>query len=109
MIRAIESAEEMLSSILNKAVFWQRHAQDVITDRQKQVLNTYLDGYAGKLMVKNWAKIASVSVDTAERDIKALVASGMLEPQPGRVRDVAYGIRVSEDTLLIPGPADEDD
>lgn len=109
MIRAIESAEEMLSSILNKAIFWQTHAQDAITDRQKQVLNTYLDGYAGKLKVKNWAKIASVSVDTAERDIKALVASGILEPQPGRFRDVAYGIRVSEDTLLIPGPADEGD
>ena len=70
MIRSIESAEEMLSSILNKAIFWQSHSQDVISDRQKQVLNTYLDGYAGKLKVKNWAKIASVSVDTAERDGK---------------------------------------
>ena len=84
MIRAIESAEEMLSSILNKAIFWQSHSQDVISDRQKQVLNTYLDGYAGKLKVKNWAKLASVSVDTAERDVKALVSSGILVPQPGR-------------------------
>lgn len=109
MLRSIGSAEEMLSSILNKAIFWQVHSQDVITDRQKQVLNTYLDGYAGKLKVKNWAKLAYVSADTAGRDIKALVSAGILVPQPGRYRDVAYGIRVSEDILFVPGPADEDD
>ena len=109
MIRSIESAEEMLSTILNKAIFWQSHSQDVISDRQKQVLNTYLDGYAGKLKVKNWAKLASVSVDTAERDVKALVSSGILVPQPGRFRDVSYGIRVSEDILFFPGPVGEDD
>ena len=74
MIRSIESAEEMLLTILNKAIFWQSHSQDVISDRQKQVLNTYLDGYAGKLKVKNWAKLASVSVDTAERDVKTFVS-----------------------------------
>ena len=109
MIRSIESAEEMLSTILNKAIFGQSHSQDVISDRQKQVLNTYLDGYAGKLKVKNWAKLASVSVDTAERDVKALVSSGILVPQPGRFRDVSYGIRVSEDILFFPGPVGEDD
>ena len=38
MIRSIESAEEMLSTILNKAIFGQSHSQDVISDRQKQVL-----------------------------------------------------------------------
>jgi len=109
MLRSIEGAEEMLSSILNKAIFWQNHSQDVISDRQKQVLNTYLDGYAGKLKVKNWAKIASVSVDTAERDVKALVSSGILVPQPGRFRDVAYGIQVSKDKLFVPGPVGEGD
>ena len=109
MLRSIESAEEMLSSILNKAIFWQSHSQEAITDRQRKVLNTYLDGYAGKLKVKNWAKLASVSVDTAERDVKALVSSGILIPQPGRFRDVAYGIQVSKDILFVPGPAGEDE
>lgn len=109
MLRSIESAEEMLTSILNKAIFWQTHSQEVITDRQKQVLNAYLDGYEGKLKVKNWAKLASVSVDTAERDVKALVSSGILVPQPGRLRNVAYGIQVSKDILLIPGPSGEYD
>lgn len=43
MIRSIESAEEMLSTILNKDIFWQSLSQDVISDRQKQVLNTSPD------------------------------------------------------------------
>ena len=55
------------------------------------------------------ALFVSVSVDTAERDVKALVSSGILVPQPGRFRDVSYGIRVSEDILFFPGPVGEDD
>ncbi|MBO5108707.1 MAG: Fic family protein, partial [Bacteroidales bacterium] len=52
MLRSIEGAEEMLSSILNKAIFWQNHSQTILNDRQKNVLNIYLDGYIGKLTTK---------------------------------------------------------
>lgn len=45
MSRAIESAGEMLSSILDKSIFWQTHSQVVVSDRQKTALNIYLDGY----------------------------------------------------------------
>ena len=108
MLRAIADSDEMLSTILNKSIFWQTHAQDVISDRQRDVLNLYLDGYVGKLTTKNWAKLSKVSPDTALRDIKDLEEQGILEPQPGRVRDVSYGIRCNKDILLIPGPKDED-
>ena len=54
MLRSIEGAEEMLSSILNKAIFWQNHSQTTLNDRQKNVLNIYLDGYIGKLTTKKW-------------------------------------------------------
>jgi len=107
MLRAIESAGEMLSSILDKSIFWQTHSQIVITDRQKNLLNLYLDGYRGKLNVKNWAKKAVVSEDTASRDVKSLVEKGILVPQPGRVRDVSYGISISGDNVMVPGLRDE--
>ena len=107
MLRAIESAGEMLSSILDKSIFWQTHSQVVVSDRQKTVLNIYLDGYCGKLNVKNWAKQAKVSDDTAGRDVKDLIEKGILVPQPGRVRDVSYGISISADRTLVPGPKDE--
>ena len=105
MSRAIDSAGEMLSSILDKSIFWQTHSQVVVSDRQKSALNIYLDGYSGKLTVKNWAKQVKVSDDTAARDVKDLVGKGILVPQPGRVRDVSYGISISADRTLVPGPA----
>ena len=105
MSRAIDSAGEMLSSILDKSIFWQTHSQVVVSDRQKSALNIYLDGYSGKLTVKNWAKQVKVSDDTAARDVKDLVGKGVLVPQPGRVRDVSYGISISADRTLVPGPA----
>ena len=104
MSRAIDSAGEMLSSILDKSIFWQTHSQVVVSDRQKSALNIYLDGYSGKLTVKNWAKQVKVSVDTAARDVKDLVGKGILVPQLGRVRDVSYGISISADRTLVPGP-----
>ena len=97
----------MLSLILDKSVFWQTHAQAALTDRQKNILNLYLDGYRGKLTVKNWAKKAAVSVDTASRDIKVLVDKGILVPQPGRMRDVSYGVLISDDRVIVPGPKEE--
>ena len=107
MSRAIDSAGEMLSSILDKSIFWQTHSQVVVSDRQKSALNIYLDGYSGKLNVKNWAKQVKVSDDTAARDVKDLVEKGILVPQPGRVRDVSYGISISADRIIVPGPRDE--
>lgn len=80
----------MLSGILNKAIFWKTHSETVITERQRTVLNIYLNDYEGKLTAKNWSKLAGVSLDTANRDVKDLVAKGILAPVQGRVRDVSY-------------------
>lgn len=109
MARAINASDEVLSRILQKSSFWQSHANIAFSERQNKVLNIYLDGYVGKLTVKNWAKHCKVSVDTASRDIKDLVEKGVLEPQQGRMRDVYYGIRCDDTTLLVPGPQDDDD
>lgn len=89
---AIEDSNTMLSQVLRKARFWLTHSQTIITERQRKVMNTYLDGYEGKLTAKNWEKIAGVKKDTALRDIDALVKQGILIPTPGRVRDIPYSI-----------------
>ena len=95
-IEAIEDSGAVLSRVLRKATFWNAHAQDSISDRQKMVLNKYLDGYEAKLTAKNWEKIAGVSKDTALRDIDALVKQGILVPTPGRVRDIPYSINFTD-------------
>ena len=102
MMRAINESEVMLTSILNKAVFWQQHATVVMTDRQKSTLNLWLDGYCGKLTVKNWAKQSGASVDTAARDIKDLVDKGVLIDPGTKLRNIAYGIVISPDSTLWP-------
>lgn len=102
MMRAIKESELMLTSILNKAVFWQQHATVVMTDRQKSTLNVWLDGYIGKLTVKNWAKQSGASVDTAARDIKDLVDKGVLTDPSTKLRNISYGIVISPDITLWP-------
>lgn len=106
LLRSIEQSNEILSRVLNKALFWQNHAETVLSERQREILNLYLDAYPGKLTVKNWAKHAKVSADTAARDIKDLIKKDILIPQQGRVRDVFYGIRCSESILIIPHSED---
>ena len=106
LLRSVEQSDETLSKVLNKAIFWQTHAETVLSERQRGVLNLYLDGYPGKLTAKNWAKRVKVSPDTAARDIKDLVEKGILIPQQGRVRDVFYGIQCNESIIVIPMPED---
>ena len=99
----------MLSSILNKSIFWQNHSQVILNDRQKTVLNIYLDGYIGKLTTKKWAKLAKTSLDTAARDIKQLIELGVLIPQEGKHRNVPYGIVISKDIILTPCPEEDEE
>ena len=107
MLRAIKGAEEMLSAILDKAVFWQNHSQADINERQRTVLNIFLDEDKGKLTAKRWAKLAKVSPDTAVRDVQYLTEIGILVPEEGKVRNIAYGIKISDRKTLIPGAKEE--
>ena len=107
MLRAIKGAEEMLSSILDKAVFWQNHSQADINERQRTVLNIFLDEDKGKLTAKRWAKLAKVSPDTAVRDVQYLTEIGILVPEEGKVRNIAYGIKISARKTLIAGAKEE--
>lgn len=106
MLRSVQQSDMILSRVLNKALFWQNNILVNISERQKNILNLYLDGYQAKLTVKNWAKHAKVSVDTASRDIKDLVEKKILVPQQGRVRDISYGISCSDNLLYIPSGED---
>lgn len=92
VLHAVETANGLLSNVLNKVVFWSQHAQVSMSDRQRRMLNLFLDGNNMKLTTKNWARLADVSMDTALRDIKDLEANGVLKACKGRVRDVSYSI-----------------
>lgn len=56
LLRAIEGAQETLSTVLLKAGFWQRWAETPMNERQIKLLNKLLDGFDGKLTSSKWAQ-----------------------------------------------------
>jgi len=92
LLRAIEGAQETLSTVLQKARFWERFAKEPLNERQIKVLNKLLDGFEGKLTTSTWAKIAKCSQDTAYRDVLDLIDRGALQKDPGRGRSTSYSL-----------------
>jgi Fic family protein len=76
--RAIEGAETLLGSVLEKARFWEAIGETPVNERQRRVLNRLLDGFTGKVTSSKWAKLTKQSQDTAHRDIMDLVRKGIL-------------------------------
>lgn len=84
---ALDEAETIVSTILNKSFFWQKASSVPMTARQTQMLNLFLDGYEAKITSKTWAALAKCSKDTAIRDIQDLVEKSILkEDIPGAKR-----------------------
>lgn len=90
--RAVGGAESILTDILRKARFWERHGSEPLNDRQRKILNRLLDGFEGKLTSSKWAKLGKCSQDTASRDIDDLIKRGMLIKNPGRGRSTSYSL-----------------
>ena len=87
LIDALDEANAIFSTILNKSFFWQKAALVPMTERQTRVLNLFLDGYEAKITSKTWAALARCSKDTAIRDIQDLVDKNILkEDVPGAKR-----------------------
>jgi Fic family protein len=90
--RAIEGSQDTLNSVLTKARFWERFAQQSLNARQVKVLNSLLDGFEGKLTTSKWAKLTKSSQDTAYRDILDLLERGALRKEPGGGRSTSYSL-----------------
>ena len=87
LVEALDEAETIVSTILNKSFFWQKASSIPMTERQTQMLNLFLDGYESKITSKTWATLAKCSKDTAIRDIQDLLDKNILvEDIPGAKR-----------------------
>lgn len=96
---ALDDAMAVVSTTLNKSLFWQRAATMALSRRQTDVLNLFLDGYEAKITSKMWASLGKCSKDTAIRDIQDLVSKGLLcEDVPGAKRP-SYSIIYDPDDL----------
>ena len=88
----VDAAQAACAGILQKASFWQRHAQTPLNARQRKVLNRLLDGFEGKLTAPKWAALTKTSIPTAQRDIRELVDGGVLVRNPGGSKNTNYSI-----------------
>ncbi|MGZ3932065.1 MAG: Fic family protein [Bacteroidia bacterium] len=87
---ALNATEKMLSDVLYKARFWEKHDSTSLNDRQRLMLNKLLDGFDGKLSSSKWAKMTKCSADTALRDIQDLITKMILRKEPEGGRSTNY-------------------
>ncbi len=90
--KAIDAAEVGCAEVLRKADFWQRHTGITLNERQRKVLNRFLDGFEGKLTARKWAALAKCSMPTAQRDIKELIDQGVLIRNEGGSKNTSYSL-----------------
>ncbi|MDB4349686.1 Fic family protein [Omnitrophica bacterium] len=92
--RAISDSETAVSKVLQKAAFWQRHAQTILNKNQQKVINRLLEagpkGFAGGLSTRKYVAIAKVSRATAYRDITDLLKKKILVRNKTKGRSVSY-------------------
>jgi len=91
--RAFDGTEITLAAVIRKAQFRERHANALLNERQRLILNKMLDGLDGKLTSTKWAKLAKCSHDTALRDILGLVEQGVLIKDPTGGRSTSYSFK----------------
>jgi len=82
--------------VLLKALFWQRHAQTLLSERQLKVLNRLLDAYGLEfvdgLAARHYQAIGGGSKATATRDLGDLAQKGCLQPLEAGGRSTRYQI-----------------
>lgn len=115
LVETLESALANVSLVLQKARFWQRHAQDGLNKHQVKVLNRLLDvgpgGFEGDLSAKRYMAITGVAKATATRHLAELLAKGALSRLDGGGRQTRYAIQwpIAQESIQVASLADVSD
>lgn len=89
LLDAITSSDEILTDVIRRAEFWNKHSEIVFNERQKKVLNRFMDNFEGNLTSSKWAKMCNCSQDTASLDINDLIEKRILK-RIGNGRNTHY-------------------
>ena len=87
---ALLDTEKSISTILQKAAFWDKYRFVSMNERQIKMVNLFWDGFDGKLTSSKWAKITKCSPDTALRDIQDLITKGVFRKTDEGGRSTNY-------------------
>jgi Fic family protein len=93
---ACSGSEKVIRKVLGKAVFWTKHREADLNERQRKVLNRLLDagpgGFEGGLNARKYENLAHTSKPSATRDLAELVQLGCLVHLGAGGRSTAYDI-----------------
>lgn len=92
MEKSIQNTDKILSSVLKKEKFWEIHADQNLSERQRKLINRLLDGSEGNMTSSRWANIGKCSQDSAARDIQDLMKRKILKKNPGGGRSTSYSL-----------------
>ena len=92
LLQAISSSDEILANVIQRAEFWHKHSETIFNERQKKVLNRFMDNFEGNLTSTKWAKMCNCSQDTAGNDIKDLINKKILK-KIGDGRNTHYALK----------------
>jgi Fic family protein len=88
--RALLASKATMQTVMRKNDFWKLHEKTEFNVRQRKMLNRLFDGLEGKLQTSKWAKMTKCSSDTALRDIRDLMAKGILRQETSGGRSTNY-------------------
>lgn len=101
LLAAIQEANTLVSTTLNKSFFWMHVGSIPLTERQTYTLNLFLDGYEAKITSKTWAALNKCSKDTAIRDIQDLLKKGILREDIPNAKRPSYSICYGSDSDVL--------
>lgn len=87
---ALINTEKSISTVLQKAAFWDKYRLVPMNERQIKMVNLLWDGFDGKLTSSKWGKITKCSADTALRDIQDLITKAVLRKTDEGGRSTNY-------------------
>jgi Fic family protein len=88
--RAFLGTNDILSNVLVKARFWEKHVSVGLNDRQKLMINRMLSGIEGKMTSSKWGRMAKCSKEMAIQDIQDLISKGIMVKEEAGGRSTSY-------------------
>jgi Fic family protein len=96
--QACRASARLVDESLVRARFWAEHRNAALNERQRKVVDRMLEAgpgrFEGGLTQRKYVGLTGASTATAARDIKLLVAGGLLVAGAGRGRSAHYNLAI---------------
>jgi Fic family protein len=92
LCKAIEDSERSIDTAIQRNRFWEYHKDAAFNERQRKMIEKFIEGFEGSLRTSKWARMTNCSQDTALRDITDLVEKGVLVKDESGGRSTSYSL-----------------